>query len=78
MTATAYAIEWPRKATVKRTSLAVSKHYLSLCGDWELVEVRWLHPDSYGHYWLAIKHFGARRMTRHKTKQAAQAACRED
>ena len=74
---TVNAIEWSRKATVKRTSLTVSKHYRSLCGDWELVEVRWLHTDGYGHYWLAIKHFGARRTTRHKTRQAAQAALYE-
>lgn len=69
-------IEWPRKATVKRTDLTVRKHYLSLCGDWELVEVRWLSEFGYGHYWLAIKHYGARRMTRHKTRAAAELACR--
>jgi hypothetical protein len=74
---TTTAIQWPKKATIKRTDLAVNRHYLSECGDWELVEVRWINPDAYGHYWLCVKHFGARRVSRHSTRRAAEAACEE-
>ena len=69
----ATTIQW-RKARVVRTDLTVSKHYVDQYGDWELVEVQWLHPDGYGHYWLCIKHFGARGMSQHRTRQAAEAA----
>lgn len=74
---TSTAIQWPKRATVKRTDLAVNRHYLSACGDWELVEVRWHDPGAYGHYWLCVKRFGAMRVSRHKTRKSAEAACEE-
>jgi hypothetical protein len=73
----AVALQWPKRATIKRTDLAINRHYLSLCGDWELVEVQWINPNSYGAYWLCVKHFGARRVTRHSTRSAAERACEE-
>lgn len=74
---TTTAIQWPKRATVKRTDLATNRHYLSACGDWELVEVIWNDERAYGRYWLCVKRFGPQRVTRHKSRRAAEAACEE-
>jgi hypothetical protein len=75
---TTTAIQWPKQPTkVTRDDIAENTHYLDEFGDWEIVKVRWLNAGGYGCYWLAIKHFGARRVSRHSTRRAAEAACEE-
>ena len=72
------ALTFTRRAVITRTDLAQSRHYYDRNGDWELVEVRWLPPydQHFADYWAAIKKFGDRQFSRHKTRQAAEAACR--
>jgi hypothetical protein len=74
---TTTAIQWPKRARIVRNELTTNKHYLSACGDWEIVEVAWLHPEGYGRYILLIKHFGNRSVRQFKSRRAAEAACEE-
>lgn len=62
-------IQFTRRARVRKSELTRQRHYSSLCGRYDLIEVRWLFPESYGHYWLACSSLG---ISRHRTRKAAE------
>jgi hypothetical protein len=73
---TTTAIQWPKRAKVKRGELATTRRYDSLCGDWAVVEV---DSPTLGRYWLAVRKLGAGEYikSRHKSRNAAEKACEE-
>lgn len=60
-----------RRARVKRSELTTCRHYKTLDGRAELVEVRWHDPRAYGVYWLAIIH-DPPIIQRRRTRKAAE------